>query len=93
MKMQKKNWIDKFWTIGENLQLTSSLEQLNLYISFQSQDSLIHVGSSLAVKKNGNYTLCVSGGRADCLNSSISPCASIAVTGLDGRFNLLCPND
>lgn len=63
--------------------LSAVFFDLSITYTWKLQNTVIYVGFSLAVKKNGNYTLCLSGGRADCINSSISPCASIDVTGLD----------
>lgn len=58
---------------------------LSITYTWKSQDNVTHMtGFSLDVTKIGNYTMCISGGRADCLNPALSPCASIDVTGFDG---------
>lgn len=56
--------------------LRPSFYDSSITYTWTSPNNVISTGQYLPVSDSGNYTLCVSEGKARCLNSTINPCAS-----------------
>lgn len=70
--------------------LRPSFIDSSITYTWTSPDNIVSIGQYLTVSVSGNYTLCVSEGKAVCLNPTIDPCAILYIRKGNGRFGFYC---
>ncbi|XP_061188013.1 uncharacterized protein LOC133196087 [Saccostrea echinata] len=79
----KLDILEKKTDSKEEAELTSSLVDSSITYTWNSAYfTNFPTESSITVSENGEYRLCISGGKAQCLNQTLSNCVNYTVSGL-----------